>query len=88
MRAIYTTIAGVNNLLDYTPKVFGNPEIVRRVTKEAAAELAAMQARIAELEGALKEYANPQNWRFDTEGQRNIWWGDYAGPVQAKAALE
>jgi len=54
---------------------------------EARAELAALNARIAKLEAALQQYAEPGNWRYDDDGCLNTFWRA-SGPEIAKIALK
>lgn len=55
-----------------------------------AAEICDLRARVARLEGALRVYANPDNWRNDNWGVRCIidFEGEYGDPGNvARAAL-
>jgi hypothetical protein len=55
---------------------------------EARLELAALIARIAKLEAALQQYADPENWRCDEYDRLRIWHKIIDGLELAEIALK
>ena len=51
-------------------------------------ETTALKARIAELEAALKVYADYDNWEIKSAGYPDLWHGDSDGPDVAERVLE
>lgn len=73
--------------------IFGDTEANADLIAHAPADLAALVARVEELEGALREYADPQKWGYIDDGGAHKGHGRYTdacfvGPDIARAALE